>query len=428
MRGVSRRVALACAALAAPVVACGPIDPEPSALVIELDDAEWRRVNVRSPVPDVPVDETNRFSLDLDAAAVGRALFFDARLSIDGETSCASCHDPAHGFADPRPLSEAIGTTTRHAPTVLNVAHQRWFFWDGRADSLWAQALGPFENPIEMGNDRVHVLRTIFEDASLRASFESVAGALPPLDDTTRFPLHARPDTSAPDAPHAIAWSAMVEADRALVDRAFSDVGKLIAAYEETLVAPRAPFDIFVDGVRTGDEEKIRALDASAQRGLALFVGRAGCTLCHTGPLFSDFEFHNLAIPDAPYDIGRTLGVLRVLSDPMNAMGAFSDDDTGPRATRLSFLASTPEQDGQLKTPTLRNVALTAPYMHDGSLATLEDVVRFYSELPGAAVVGHREDSLIPLALEDAEVADLVAFLRSLTDAAAIEALAGDAP
>lgn len=416
--------AIALAALAGPLVTCGPIDPEPSPLVIELDDDEWRRVFVRSPAPDPPVDETNRLSGDVAAAALGRALFFDARLSIDGETSCASCHDPAHGFADPRPLSEAIGTTTRHAPTVLNAGYQRWFFWDGRADSLWAQALGPLENPVEMGSDRVHVLRTIFDDAALRASFEDVAGPLPPLDDTERFPPHARPDVGDPDAPHAVAWSAMSESDRALVDRAFSDVGKIIAAYEESLVAVRAPFDTFVDGVRSGDDEKIRALDAPAQRGLALFVGRAGCTLCHTGPLFSDFEFHNLAIPSATYDIGRTLGVLRVLSDPMNAMGAYSDDDDGARAARLTFLASTPEQDGQMKTPSLRNVALTAPYMHDGSLATLDDVVRFYSELPGVAVVGHREDSLIPLALDDEEIGDLVAFLRSLTDAEAIEALA----
>jgi len=416
----------ACALVVACVVSpgCGPIEPSPSALVIDLDDDEWRRVFVRSPVPEPPRDETNLWSGDDDAIALGRALFFDKGLSIDGETSCASCHDPAHGFADPRPLSVAIGTTTRHAPTVLNTAYQRWFFWDGRADSLWSQALGPFENPVEMGNDRVHVLRTIFRDDAQRAAFEMLFGAMPPLDDTSRFPSHARPDVSAPLSPHAVAWSSMTESDRVLVDRAFANVGKCIAAYEETLIATRSPFDVFVEGVRANDEEKIAALDASAQRGLALFVGRAGCTLCHTGPLFTDFEFHNLAIENARYDIGRAVGVLRVLNDPMNALGSFSDDTQGARAERLRFLAITPEQDGQMKTPSLRNVSLTPPYMHDGSKATLEDVVRFYSDLPGVASVGHREDSLIPLALTETQIADLVSFLESLTDVASVQALA----
>jgi cytochrome c peroxidase len=423
-RPFSRALSVLVGALS--LVGCGPMTtPEPSALVIDLDDDAWRRVFVRSPVPEAPLDETNALSRDDDAIALGRILFSDARLSIDGENSCASCHDADHGFADPRPLSIAIGTTTRHAPTVLNAAHQRWFFWDGRADSLWSQALGPFENPIEMGNDRVNVLRTIFLDDTLRTAFEAITGPMPPLDDTARFPEHARPDVGAPDAPHAQAWSSMSEDDRTLVDRAFSNVGKCIAAFEETLIATRSSFDTFVEGVIDDDNARIAALDESAQRGLALFVGKAGCTLCHTGPLFSDLEFHNIAVPDAAYDPGRSVGVLRVLNDPMNALGVFSDDTTGPRAARLRHLAYTPEQDGQMKTPSLRNVALSPPYMHDGSLATLEDVVRFYSELPGVATVGHREDSLIPLALTDDEIDDLVSFLESLTDESLAQAPAG---
>jgi cytochrome c peroxidase len=218
--------------------------------------------------------------------------------------------------------------------------------------------------------------------------------------------------------------------DRRAINRILSNVTKAIAAYERRLVRGQAPFDRFVAGLRTHDAQALGALSASAQRGLKLFIGRARCIACHSGPEFSDREFHNLGLPARPWlapDTGRAEGIRRVRNDPFRATGAYSDAPDSRFARKLRFL---PEpgaaQQGQFKTPTLRNVALTAPYMHGGHFASLEQVVRFYSTLrdpvddtpiPDEAFFGRREATLRPLGLSEREVEDLTAFLRSLTGA-----------
>ncbi len=391
-----------------------------AALVPELDARAVRRALDLSPLPEPPLDPTNRLDGDPRAEALGRFLFFDERLSRDGTISCATCHDPARAFSDGRPVAVGLAEGTRRTPSLLNAAHQRWFFHDGRADTLWSQALGPLETDHEMGSDRVAIARRVFEDPALRAALEDLRGPLPDLADRDRFPEHARPDPERPDAPHARAWRAMAEEDREAVDRLFSDLGKCLAAYERRLVTRDAPLDTFVEGLREADPEKLAALDAPARRGLALFVGEGRCRLCHNGPLLSDGEFHGLGLAarggGMPEDPGRYEGVPRVLANPFNAAGRFSDDPGGERARQLVGLVARPSSWGEFRTPGLRDVALRAPYMHGGQLDDLEAVVHFYSTLEGSAPLHqHQEQVLRPLELDAAARADLLAFLESLT-------------
>ena len=201
------------------------------------------------------------------------------------------------------------------------------------------------------------------------------------------------------------------------------DVGKAIAAFERRLVSRRAPFDVFVEGLREGDPAKQAALPDAARRGARLFVGRGKCSVCHAGPLFTDGEFHDIGVPPSDAvtlpDIGRLAGIEALLADELGASSAWSDDRNGPRAALVRYLAPRPEVAGQVKTPSLRNVALSAPYMHEGQMATLRDVLRYYSTLEGRrGLPAQQERILVPLQLSPQDKDDLVAFLESLTDTA----------
>lgn len=336
---------------------------------------------------DPPRDPSNAFFENPDAARLGQRLFFDPGFSRSGTVSCATCHVPERSFTDGLSLPERF-PVDRNVPSLWNVAYNRWFFWDGRADSLWSQALQPIENPREHGFTRLESVRRILAVPALREGYARVFGPLP--------------DPS----------------DRAAVDRAFANLGKAIAAYERNLVSRRSPFDLFAEGLRTGDAAKMAALSPAARQGLKLFVGRANCRLCHSGPNFTDGEFHNIGI--APLrgspSPGRFAAIDEVRRDPYNMKGPFSDDPSSG-AKKLDYLAKLQETWGQFKTPTLRNVAKSAPYMHQGQFKSLQEVVRFYSTLQGRVPAGHSEPFvLVPLMLSPDELAALVAFLESLTD------------
>lgn len=388
-----------------------------------FSEEEVRRILRHSPLPAPVADETNRVAGRADAAALGRLLFFERRLSGQGQLSCASCHDPARDFTDGLSLALGLARVRRHTPSLWNVALGRWFFWDGRADSLWSQALKPIESPDEMGGSRLQGVQLVAADPRLRTAYEDVFGKLPDVRDVRRFPRAGGPVPTDPAHPHRRAWDAMTQADRQQVSRAFANLGKAIAAFEATLVSGPSPFDTFVEGLRARDAGKTAALGPAAQRGLQLFVGRANCRRCHSGPLFSDGEFHDLGVPsspDAPYDNGRFQGVEALLADEFRADGAYSDDPQGPRAAQVRFLKTAAHTEGFFKTPSLRNVARTAPYMHQGQLPTLRSVLEYYSTLEGRRPplvdAAHQEVGLVPLRLSAAEIDDLLAFLESLTD------------
>ncbi|MEE2750049.1 MAG: cytochrome c peroxidase, partial [Myxococcota bacterium] len=367
---------------------------------------------VSSPKPDT----TNQWADNPNAAHLGQYLFFDARLSGNGEFSCASCHQPEHGFSDNERLSEAAGTTTRHTPTILNSAYQDFFFWDGRADSQWSQALAPLEDEAEQATSRLAVAHLLQEDSELGEAYGALFGELPDLSDSERFPADGRPVPDTPSHPHAIAWSSMSTEDQEVINGIFVNVGKAMAAYERLLVQTASPFDDWLSEALAGNPAS-DLISEEAKSGLKLFMGQGNCHFCHSGPNFSNNAFHNIGLEDRdwlkPFDQGRYSGITALLDNPFNSAGRFSDDrETG--ALKIDHLVQSDAQLGAYKTPSLRNLSKTAPYMHGGHFETLQEVVESYSELDEFPSVGHREELMKKLEWSESEVSDMVAFLESL--------------
>ena len=414
MDGRSGLIAVACMAWALQACEDVTVPPEAEVASAVLDDKVARRILRASPLPPMPADPTNRVADDPDAVRLGHWLFFDERLSGTGTFSCASCHDPAKGFADGLPVAFAVGEGTRHTQSLLNVGHHRWIGWDGRSDSLWSQALRPMEHPAEMAGDRLAIARLFGEDPRLRAAYEGVFGALPV--DVSGLPEHGRPGK---DEALAAAWDSIDPETQQAIMEMMANIGKAIAAYQRKLENRDAPFDRYVEALR----EKTPVdgiMSPEAEAGMNLFFGRAECWECHAGPLFSDGEFHNIGIPPRggglPRDAGRFMGARIVKADPFNAAGTFSDASEGPWATTVRQTRIDPETWGAFKTPSLRGVEKTAPYMHAGQFQTLEEVIDFYSTLEGAVQLDHHQQEVLqPLNLTGEEARDLAAFLRSMS-------------
>jgi cytochrome c peroxidase len=248
-----------------------------------------------------------------------------------------------------------------------------------------------------------------------------VFGNIPALSDTKRFPQHARPDHD-PNVPVAQAWAAMTVPDQTTINRIFSNLGKAIEAYERQLISYRSAFDRYAAGLKAGSRKYQNAISPAAKRGLKLFVGKAKCELCHSGPNFTDGQFHNLGLPllaGEKEDSGRAGGLRAVIFNPFNGKGRFSDVENRESGDRFSSLPSPESQLGAFKTPSLRNVALTAPYMHDGRFPELWRVLIFYARgkaaIPGP-LVGKRDETLnmIPH-LTIRQRKDIISFLLTLT-------------
>ena len=384
---------------------------------VELTPETWGRIRQMAEVPPLRENTTNRMAENIDAARLGQHLFFEPRLSFDGNVSCATCHDPALAFTDGLRVAQGIGENARNTPTVLNAAHHRWLTWDGRSDSLWAQALEPMENDLEMAGDRLSIVRTVINDPELSRAYEALFGPLPELSAT--LPERARPRRDGRKDALTKAWFGLDETTRSTVDDVFVNLGKALGAYQRRLLSGDAPFDRFVASVDAGRYEPQFEFNDDAVRGLGLFAGEAGCWACHAGPMLTTGEFHNIGIPPVaggmPTDSGRYEAVQLLKADPFNAAGVHSDDTGGSNARLVRGLIDSPENWGRFRTPSLREVARTAPYMHEGRFQTLEEVLRFYSTLEGAVQLDHhQEEVLVPLGLSDSEIADLSAFLRGL--------------
>lgn len=359
---------------------------------------EWDLLSAITLPGAPPADPTNAFADDPRAASLGKALFFDTGLSPSGKVSCATCHDPAHALADARPRGDGVGPGKRRTPPIALAAHARLQFWDGRADSLWAQALGPFENPAEFDATRVFVARRVVETHAdaFEAAFPDV-----PLPDLSGWPASGKPGDPA--------YEAMSADDQELATRIFVDVGKAIAAYERTFrVAPNA-LDAYVAGARD-------ALTPDEKYGLQLFV-RQGCMQCHWGPRLTDDAFHDTRIPTGgndPADRGRLDGFAAWQSSEFRASDRWSDD---PSATPVVVPPSTDGMLGQFKTPPLRGVADLSHWGHGGAFDALAGVTESYGRggVPARdpASAGHR-DPWLPTFGETAQWG-LVPFLRTLT-------------
>jgi cytochrome c peroxidase len=360
----------------------------------EWTDAEramLRSLSIDSLGP-VPAEPTNAHADDPSAASFGHSLFFDSRFSSNGEVSCATCHQPSKRFTDGLPKAKGVGQAKRNSPSVVAAAYSPWMFWDGRRDSLWSQALGPLEDPNEHGTSRDQVVALVAKDPVYRNAYESVFGPLPEL--------------SAAGA----------------VDRVFANVGKAIGAYERLLRPGPSRFDAYVEAVLDGDAEaQARLFSADEIEGLRIYLNEGQCTQCHNGPLLTNNEFHNTGVISAPGDVpdkGRVDGVRQVLETPFNCLGPFSDAERDD-CVELEFVATGPHLVGAMRTPSLRNLEGTEPYMHQGQLATLADVLRHYNDAP-PAMIGHSE--LVPLGLDKRQLGQLEAFLGTLAAPIAADA------
>jgi cytochrome c peroxidase len=358
----------------------------------------------------LPRDSTNRVADDRRAADLGRRLFFDTRLSSNGRVACSTCHQAERGFQDGIALANGVGTTARRTMPIAGVARSPFLFWDGRKDSLWAQALGPLESPVEHGGTRAQYAHVVADAYAL--DYEQIFGALP---DLSQVPRSAGPVS---DRGAASAWNALSGAQRDAVTRVFVNIGKAIAAYERGIEFGASRFDKYVAAI-TGGQSDPSILTDDEIAGLRLFVGRANCTQCHSGPLLTSSEFHNTGVPPRPQlalDHGRLTGATAVLSDEFNCRSQWSD--ARERCSELEFIVTGEHTlDRAYKVPSLRNVAERAPYMDAGQLATLADVLDHYNRAPAAAT-GHSE--LRPLRLKPVELRQLEAFLRTLSGPVAV--------
>jgi len=273
--------------------------------------------------------------------SLGKQLYFDGRLSKNNAISCAFCHNPVAGFADPNQTSVGVVGKRggRQAPTVYNTAFNPFQFWDGRAGSLEEQAIGPIHNPIEMAETHENVVKKLSQIKGYQDQFQAAFGT----------------------------------------GVSIQGIGEAIAAYERTVISTNSAFDKFVLG-------DAKAMDESAKRGMAVFRGKGRCIACHNGSNFTDNHFHNTGVPQV---------------GPM-------EEDLG------RFYVTRREQDKRaFKTPTLRSVIESAPYMHDGAFKTLEEVVDFYDK--GGNANPQLSVLMKPLGLSPEEKNDLIAFLKALT-------------
>lgn len=309
--------------------------------------------------------------------ALGKALYFDKRLSVDRTVSCGTCHDPKAAFTDGKPVSEGVGGKkgTRNAPTILNALFNPEQFRDGRAKSLEDQIKQPLINPVEMA----------------MPSYEAV------VDVVQQIPSYREQ--------FQLVFKSPVTIDL---------IAKAIAAFERTQLSGDSPFDRFIDGDKT-------AISEAARRGWELFQKKARCHICHefkdSSPFFTDFKYHNIGIgrkatPNFEYLVQQ----VRVLAE--------SGQLTEEKLNRLSltegfselgrFLVTHQPQDlGAFKTPSLRDIELTAPYMHNGGLKTLREVIDFYNK--GGEPNSNLDKDIVRLDLSDQEISDLEAFLKTLT-------------
>jgi cytochrome c peroxidase len=346
----------------------------PTVAIAGLTADEVRAVVALGPWPvAVPRDPGNRVSGNAKAIELGRQLFRDPRMSPVGYIACVTCHQPDRAFTDIKARAHGLADLPRNTPALANLSLQRWYGWGGGADSLWMASIKPILDAREFDGNAGLVRRLFVREPELAACYRTVFGVSPLRGDAQRTVVN---------------------------------VGKSLAAFVETLVTARTPFDSLRDALARGDAAAAAAYPALALRGLKLFVGRAGCVSCHAGPNFSDGEFHPGVAPPAhtaatapPTDSGR-LGDARALkASAFNLTGAANDDATRRNAAATRRLTVHDGLNGRYRTPSLRNAAVTAPYFHDGQTERLIDAVQHAQRLTAA------------------EASDLAAFVATLTDA-----------
>lgn len=362
---------------------------------------------------------------DIEAAIqLGQALFFDQTLSKDKKTSCASCHDPKRYFT-----SENKTDGSRNTPTVVGSATSTWQFWDGRSDSLWSQALIPFEAQAEHGLTRLEVVRSVLlnhteqffqsiRPSELSSPSEQELGtnvhrlAIWFLENQSSLPKRASPSLTT-DLDANRLWNTLSFEQQTRVNQLFATIGKAIAAYQSQLMPAPSRFDDYVQALSDDDLTLAsQILTNTEEQGLKLFLSeKSQCIRCHNGPMFTNHHFSVTAAPSSQTDVGRLKGIEEVLKSPFNCLGKFN---TKMERDCNELIYMKREGDGLMhafKVPSLRNVTLTAPYMHNGAFPSLDEVIDYYNRAP-TNQLAHTE--LEPLFLLPYQRKQLVAFLKTL--------------
>lgn len=357
--------------------------------LLDFMPEELQRIQSHGPWPPAPQrDLSNRVEGKSAAVQFGRQLFFDASISSGGNVSCASCHVPVQAFQDGRRVPASPAAGHRNTPRLMDVAQQRWFGWDGAHDSLWAASVTPLLAGREMAATPAFLAARVRDSPPLRTGYRRSFGQHPPADD----------------------------------QQLVVNLGKALAAFQATLASPRTAFDHFRDALARGDLRAAALYPMAAQRGLRIFVGAGNCSVCHTGANFSNGEFADIGVPffvPGGVDAGRHAGLQQLLASALNRLGPYNDAGMAdPRAVQTRHLLPQHRNFGEFRVPGLRQLPHTAPYMHDGSLQSIDDVVRHYNELNEERLHADGERILRPLNLDAGQAADLSAFLRSLGEPA----------
>jgi len=357
---------------------------------------------------DPVVDPSNKYLSNKNAISLGEKLFFDTRLSSNKKISCASCHIKGNAFTDNHNLAVGLQKGFRNTPTLLNAAHHNWFFADGSKDSLWAQVLSSIENPAEQNFTRVELYNFIMGDNIYKTLYESsfkqsLSTSITPVN----LPNKAGPNA---DLQGLIAWKKLTRNQRDSINKFFTNIGKSIASYVSTLESKESRFDKFsYELAKTGHSS---LLNKSEINGYKLFISqKSGCSNCHSGPLFTNKEFHNIGTGILAHDNGRSEVIEAVIHDEFNCLSKYSDAKK-EECVELNFINRNKHGlSGAFKTPSLRNLSKTAPYMHDGRFNNLQEVLKYYSSIDEKRAL---EVDLPHISLTVKEQQDIVNFLLTL--------------
>ena len=418
----------------------------------------WQRLQTLANPGPPPPDPTNRWADTAEVIALGERLYNDTafsgpsrladslgRTTTQGRApagtpiniSCATCHDVRRGGVDissaPGNVSVGAGVTDVNAQPTINAGYRKTVFWNGRLDSLWGLNLVVAESGTTLNGNRLQTAHVLADKYA--SDLDSLFGAVLPTnwrDRVATLPASGKPTVDA--------YEGLNDSDKALANTLLVLWAKSIAAYERTLISRNSDFDKFV-----AEGPGSKRISERAKAGARLFVGKAGCSDCHNSPLLSDSKFHNAAVlqagPAVPTESdcpaggvcdcapqtdthpgpkncipwGAYDGIDKLQKNAFRRDGTWSDDPAD--VSRMSFVSMT--LDGKLiggyRTPSLRNVALTAPYMHTGGLATLEDVVAHYNKGGEVNTPGAPSAQIRPLYLDTREQNALVEFMKSLT-------------
>jgi cytochrome c peroxidase len=340
-------------------------------------------------------------------------LFFETQLSKNGKVSCSSCHRPESFFTDTLVQSNGTGKTLRHSLSLVGVAYNDWFYWDGRRDNHWSQALNALEAAGEHESNRLHIVNTILANKTYQTLYLNVFGNIPAGISIYKGSASPRGNETEKQA-----WADIPIDKTKAINHVFANIGKALAAYQRKLLPKASRFDDYIDEISSGNKKntspQYKTLDETEIRGLRLFINpKSSCLNCHNGPLFTNQGFHNIGLPDKENsfpDLGRVFGIQAAFLDEFSCKSIYSDCDTKD-CKELQYLNLEHIGERTFKVPSLRNVSRTTPYMHDGRFSTLKEVIKHYSSI---SISRLKSRELLPLKVTAQDIEDLVAFLKTL--------------